>query len=70
MGEMRLTEYLYLKYCLEGSPEGTSGGRFPICFLYNLWFYLLYISFMFYSSIKVIMEAVYKWFYFSSTASV
>ena len=33
-------------------------------------FYFLYISFIFYSSIKVITEAIYRWFYFSSTASV
>ena len=32
--------------------------------------YFLCISFMFYGSIKAITEAIYKWFYFSSTASV
>jgi len=29
-----------------------------------LWFYFLYISFMFYGSIKAITEAMHKWFYF------
>jgi len=43
---------------------------FPIYFFYVLWFYFLYISFIFYGSIKAITEAIYKWFYFLSTASV
>ena len=30
----------------------------------------LCVSFMFYSSIKAITEAIYRWFYFLSTASV
>jgi len=41
-----------LKHRLEGSPEGTSGGIF------------LYISFVFYGSIKAITEAIYKRLYF------
>jgi len=41
-----------LEHRLEGSPEGTLGGIF------------LYISFMFYSSIKAITEAIYKRLYF------
>jgi hypothetical protein len=43
---------------LEGSLDGTSG---EISYVF---------SFVFYSSIKAITEAVHKWFYFSSTASV
>ena len=34
------------------------------------WFYFLYISFVFYGSIEAITEAIYRWFYFSNTASV
>ena len=34
------------------------------------WFYFLYISFVFYGSIKAITEAIHRWFHFSSTASV
>ena len=30
----------------------------------------LYISFVFYGSIEAITEAIYRWFYFLSTASV
>jgi len=41
-----------LEYRLEGSPEGTLGG------------YFLYIPFVFYSSIKAITGAIYKWVYF------
>ena len=47
-----------LEYYLEGSLDGTLG---RISYIF---------SFMFYSSIKAIMEAIYKWFYFLSTASV
>ena len=42
---------------LESSLDGTLG--FPI-----------YFPFVFYGFIKAIMEAVYRWFHFSSTASV
>ena len=37
---------------------------------YILWFYFLYISFVFYGSIKAITEAIHRWFHFLSTASV
>ena len=47
-----------LKYRLESSLDGTSGG---ISYIF---------SFVFYGSIKVITEAIYKWFHFPSTASV
>jgi hypothetical protein len=47
-----------LKHRLEGSPEGTLGGIF------------LYISFVFYGSIKVSTGAIYKWVYFLSAASI
>jgi len=47
-----------LGHRLEGSLNGTSG---EISYVF---------SFAFYGSIKAITEAVYKWFYFSSTASV
>ena len=47
-----------LEYRLEGNPEGTSGG---ISYIF---------SYIFYSSIKTITEAIYKWFYFLSTASI
>ena len=30
----------------------------------------MYLPFVFYGFIEAIMEAVYRWFYFSSTASV
>ena len=30
----------------------------------------MYFPFVFYGFIKAIMEAIYRWFYFSSTASV
>jgi len=43
--------------------------EFPMYFCI-LWFYFLCISFIFYSSIEAIMEAIHRWFYFSSTASV
>src|SRR6266700_7275984 len=60
-----------LEHRLEGSPEDTlRGGRFPIYFLYILWFYFLCISSVFYGSIEAITEAVHRWFHFSSTASV
>ena len=47
-----------LKHYLEDSLNGTLG---EISYVF---------SFMFYSFIKVITEAVYRWFYFLSTASV
>jgi len=47
-----------LGHRLEGSPEGTLGG---ISYVF---------SYVFYGFIKAITEAVYKWFYFLSTASV
>ena len=43
---------------MEGNPEGTLGG---ISYIF---------SFVFYGSIEAITEAVHKWFYFSSSASV
>ena len=46
------------EYRLEGSLDGTSG-RISYVF-----------SYVFYSSIKAIMEAIRKWFHFPSTASV
>src|SRR6266567_1432853 len=67
--KIRLTASL--EYRLEGSPEDTlRGGRFPMYFLYVLWFYFLCISSVFYGFIEAIMEAVHRWFHFSSTASV
>ena len=58
MGRTRLTEYLYLEHCLESSLDGTLGE-------------ISYISsFMFYSCIEAITEAVHRWFHFLSTASV
>jgi len=47
-----------LEHRLEGRPEGTLEGIFYI------------FSFVFYGSIKAITEVIYKWFHFSSTASV
>ena len=47
-----------LEYYLKGSLEGTLGGIFYV------------FSYVFYGSIKVIIEAIHKWFYFPSTASV
>ena len=47
-----------LEYYLEGNLEGTLGG---ISYIF---------SFVFYGSIKAITEAIYKWFYFLSTASI
>jgi len=47
-----------LEYYLEGNLEGTLGG---ISYVF---------SYVFYGSIKAITEAIYKWFYFLSTASV
>jgi len=46
------------KHRLEGSLDGTLG---EISYIF---------SYMFYSSIKAITEAIYKWFHFPSTASV
>ena len=47
-----------LEYRLEGNLKGTLGG-------------ISYISsYVFYGSIKVITEAIYKWFHFLSTASI
>ena len=47
-----------LEYRLESNLEGILGG---ISYIF---------SFVFYSSIKVIIEAIYKWFHFLSTASI
>ena len=47
-----------LEHYLEGSTEGILGG---ISYIF---------SYVFYSSIKAITEAIYKWSYFPSTASV
>ena len=47
-----------LEHRLEGSLDGTSG---EISYIF---------SFMFYSFIEVITEAIHRWFHFSSTASV
>jgi hypothetical protein len=47
-----------LEYRLQDSLEDTLGGIF------------LYISFMFYRSIKAITEAIYRWFHFLNTAGV
>ena len=47
-----------LKHRLEGSLDGTLGEIFYI------------FSFVFYGFIKAIMEAIYRWFYFLSTASI
>ena len=47
-----------LEYYLEGSTESILGG---ISYVF---------SYVFYGSIKVIIEAVYKWSHFPSTASV
>ena len=47
-----------LEHHLEGSTEGILGG---ISYVF---------SYMFYSSIKAITEAIYKWTHFPSTASV
>ena len=47
-----------LEYRLEGSLDGTLGG---ISYVF---------SYVFYSSIKTVTEAIYKWFYFLSTASI
>ena len=47
-----------LEHRLKGNLEGTSGG---ISYVF---------SYVFYGSIKAITEAIYKWFYFLSTASV
>ena len=47
-----------LEYYLEGSLDGTSG---EISYIF---------SYVFYSSIKIITEAIHKWFYFLSTASI
>ena len=41
-----------------------------LCISYVLQLYFLCIFFVFYGFIKAIMEAVYRWFYFLSTASV
>ena len=47
-----------LEHCLEGNLEDTLGG---VSYLFSLTFY---------GSIEAIMEAVHRWFHFSSTASV
>ena len=47
-----------LKYYLEGSLDGTSG---EISYIF---------SYIFYNSIKAIIEAIYKWFHFPSTANI
>ena len=47
-----------LEYHLESNPEGTLGG---ISYVF---------SFVFYGSIEALTETVYKWFHFSSTASI
>jgi hypothetical protein len=47
-----------LEHHLEGNPEGTLA---RISYI---------LSYVFYGSIKVITEAIYKWFYFLSTASI
>ena len=47
-----------LKYHLEGSTKGILKG---ISYIF---------SYMFYGSIKAIIEAVYKWSHFPSTASI
>ena len=47
-----------LEHYLEGSTESILGG---ISYIF---------SYVFYGSIKIITEAIYKWFHFLSTASV
>jgi hypothetical protein len=47
-----------LEHRLKGNLEGTLGGIFYV------------FSYVFYGSIKVITEAIRKWFHFLSTASV
>ena len=55
---------------MEGSPEGTSGGG-GISYVIPLHLMVLFpMYFCFYGFIEAITEAVYRWFYFLSTASV
>ena len=54
--KVRLTTSL--EHRSEGSLDGTSG---EISYIF---------SYVFYSSIKTITEAIYKWFHFPSTASI
>ena len=59
---------LFFKYCQCIIIAPTVWRNFLCIFVFIVYF--LCISFIFYGFIEAITEAVYRWFHFSSTASV